>query len=138
MQGAMLDSWMKEVPETARDAPPIEQPMTTLDCVNLATKIVLVGAGAGLMLGFLTRLSALGAAGFLVMTYLTMPPWPGLPVPPNAEGHYLIVNKNLIECLACLALVFLPTGQWIGLDAIFFGWIGRRREARRAASESAE
>jgi len=138
MEGAMHDSWMKEVPETAQDVPPVEKPMTTLDCVNLATKILLVVAGAGLMLGFLTRLSALGAAAFLVMTYLTMPPWPGLPVPPNVEGHYLFVNKNLIECLACLSLVFLPTGQWIGLDAIFFGWIGRRREARRAAREAAD
>jgi hypothetical protein len=72
-----------------------------------------------------------------MMTYLTMPPWPGLPVAPNAEGHYLFVNKNLIEFLACMCLVFLPTGQWLGLDALLFGWIGRRREARRLARESA-
>ena len=136
MAGAMRDVWLKEVPETARETP-VEEPRTQLDDVNLATKILLVGAGAGLMLGLFSRLSALGAAAFLMMTYLTMPPWPGLPIAPNAEGHYLFVNKNLIEFLACMALVFLPTGQWIGFDAILFGWIGRRREARRLARESA-
>jgi hypothetical protein len=57
-----------------------------------------------------------------------MPPWPGLPPNPLAEGHYFIVNKNLIEMLACLALVFIPTGNWIGLDALLFGWMFRRRE----------
>ena len=35
-----------------------------------------------------------------------------------AEGHYFIVNKNLIEMLACLAIASLPTGQWVGLDAL--------------------
>ena len=64
-----------------------------------------------------------------------MPPWPGLPASPMAEGHYLIVNKNLIEMLACLALVCIPTGLWIGLDALLFGWM--RRAATDAGPSSA-
>jgi hypothetical protein len=45
-----------------------------------------------------------------------------------AEGHYFIVNKNLIEMLACLVLVFIPTSSWIGLDPLVFGWMFRRRD----------
>ena len=58
-----------------------------------------------------------------------MPPWPGLPPNPKAEGHYFIVNKNLIEMIACLVLVIIPSGHWIGLDALFFGARRRRRLA---------
>jgi uncharacterized membrane protein YphA (DoxX/SURF4 family) len=84
------------------------------------------------MFGFLTRFAALGAALFLAQIYLSMPPWPGLPPAPVAEGHYFIVSKNLIEMLACLALASLPTGQWVGLDAVVFGPMVRRFRARRA------
>lgn len=87
----------------------------------------MLACGLCLMLGLLTPLAALGAAGFLAMFYFSMPPWPGLPAAPNAEGNYLYVNKNLIEMLACLALAATPSGLWIGLDALLFGWIGRRR-----------
>ena len=42
-----------------------------------------------------------------------------------------IVNKNLIEMIACLALVFIPTGHWVGLDALLFNWRDRRRQRAR-------
>ena len=58
-----------------------------------------------------------------------MPPWPGLPVGKASEGHYLFVNKNLIELLACLALAATPNGLWLGLDALLFG---RRRRTEDA------
>ncbi len=48
-----------------------------------------------------------------------MPPWPGVPPNPKAEGHYWIVSKNLIELLACLVVATTPSGYWIGLDALF-------------------
>lgn len=34
------------------------------------------------------------------------------------EGNFVIVNKNLVELLALLALLMLDTGRMIGLDAI--------------------
>lgn len=76
--------------------------------------------GGLLILGLFTRLSALGAAGLILLFYLAMPPWPGVPEPPGPE-HSLIVNKNLVEVLALLAIAALPTGRWLGLDA----WIHR-------------
>jgi len=56
--------------------------------------------------------------------YLTIPPWPGVPQPAGPE-HSLIVNKNLIELIACLALAGLPSGRWIGLDALIHRFVLR-------------
>ena len=94
---------------------------TSLDWVNILTVVGLLVMGFCLITGLFTPLAALAGAVFLGQIYLSMPPWPGLPANPMAEGHYLIVNKNLVEMLALLALVFIPTGQWIGLDAFVFG-----------------
>ena len=55
------------------------------------------------------------------MIYLSMPPWPGLPPNPKAEGHYWIVSKNLVELIACLLVAVTASGHWFGLDALFFG-----------------
>lgn len=112
---------------------PPRPPKTQLDWINLSTAWGLTLAGLGLILGLLTPLAALVGATLLALFYLSMPPLPGLPVPPNVEGNYWIVNKNLVEMLACLAIATLPTGRWIGLDALLFGWLGRRR---RGASPS--
>jgi len=108
-------------PEQQSAAGPFAPPRTSLDWINDLTTYGLIAMGVCLILGLCTPLAALAGAVFLGQVYLSMPPWPGLPANPMAEGHYLIVNKNLIEMLACLALVFIPTGQWIGLDALVFG-----------------
>ena len=110
------------------------QPWTGLDVINRLTMFGLVAIGFCLILGFLTPLAALSAAVFLAMIYFSMPPWPGLPPNPQAEGHYLIVSKNLVEMLACLVIATTPSGHWIGLDALFFGARRRRRLAPRPDS----
>ncbi len=107
----------------------IGAPWTHLDAINLATTYGLIAIGVCLILGFLTPLAALGAAAFLAMIYLSMPPWPGLPPNPRTEGHYFIVSKNLVELIACMVIATTPSGHWIGLDALFFGARRRRRLA---------
>jgi uncharacterized membrane protein YphA (DoxX/SURF4 family) len=107
---------------------------TNLDYINQLTIFGLIAIGACLMAGFLTSWAALGAAAFLAMIYLSMPPWPGVPPNPRAEGHYWIVSKNLVELLACLVVATTPSGHWIGLDALFFGARRRRRMARANAA----
>jgi uncharacterized membrane protein YphA (DoxX/SURF4 family) len=114
--------------EQSKAAGPYVPPWTRLDQVNAATMYGLVAMGVCLILGLLGPFAALAGAVFLGQIYLSMPPWPGLPPNPMAEGHYFIVNKNLIEMLACLALVFIPTSFWIGLDSLLFGWMFRSRE----------
>jgi uncharacterized membrane protein YphA (DoxX/SURF4 family) len=110
---------------------------TSLDYINQLTIIGLIAIGVCLIAGFLTPWAALGAAAFLAMIYLSMPPWPGLPANPKAEGHYWIVSKNLVELLACLVIASTPSGHWIGFDALFFGARRRRRLARAAARRQA-
>ncbi len=107
------------------------RPATTfLDVANVLTMYGLIAMGTCLIVGLLTPFSALCAAAFLAMIYLSMPPWPGLPDNPKVEGHYFIVSKNLIELIACLLIAATPSAHWVGLDALLFGGRRRRRLAR--------
>ncbi len=92
-------------------------PKTSVNLVNMATIWTLIILGSLMIVGLFTRLASLGSAGLLLMFYLAMPPWPGIPEAPGPE-HSMIVNKNLIEVFACLAFAFLPSGRWLGLDAL--------------------
>jgi uncharacterized membrane protein YphA (DoxX/SURF4 family) len=98
----------------------------SLQWINFSTQYGLVAIGACLILGLFTRPAALAGAVFLAQIYLSMPPWPGLPRAPGPE-HFFIVDMHLIEMLACLFLATTRSGRWIGVDALLFGWIGRRR-----------
>ena len=129
------NSGTAEPPKAADIAP---RAWTQLDVINLATTYGLIAIGMCLILGFLTPLAALGAAAFLAMIYLSMPPWPGLPINPKTEGHYYIVSKNLIELIALLVIATTPNGHWIGLDAWFFGARRRRRLAPQPSNPSPE
>ena len=91
---------------------------TLLDWSDAIVKYGLVAVGVCLLLGFLTRTACLAGAVFLLMFYLAMPPLPWLPEGPRVEGHYLYINKNIIEMTALLALATMRTGRWAGLDGI--------------------
>jgi uncharacterized membrane protein YphA (DoxX/SURF4 family) len=93
-------------------------PSTPGQRMDKVTMWFLVCVGTCLMAGLFTRLSCLLAAGFLVVTYLAHPAFPWYPLPPNTEGNPVFINKNVIECLALLALACMPTGRWLGLDAL--------------------
>lgn len=136
--GAPLISRIRHMPppgtEAATDKAAIEsveasRPWTQLDWINFTTTYGLIAIGVCLILGFLTPLAALGAVAFLAMIYLSLPPWPGVAPNPRTEGHYFIVSKNLIELIACLVIATTPSGHWIGLDALLFGRMRRRRLA---------
>ncbi|MBI3860399.1 MAG: hypothetical protein HY290_00735 [Planctomycetia bacterium] len=105
---------------------PVPEPDSKIRQINQMTMWSLIILGVMLMAGFLSRLSALSAAGLLLMFYLPMPPWPGVPEAPGPE-HALFVNKNLIEVFACLGLTAIPTGRWIGVDALIRRFILRRK-----------
>ena len=99
--------------------------MSQLEQSNLMTMWGLTIFGALMMVGLFSRIACLGAAGLLALFYFAMPPWPGCPPNPAAEGNYLIVNKNLVELIACLMLATSPSGVWGGLDALVRGMITR-------------
>jgi uncharacterized membrane protein YphA (DoxX/SURF4 family) len=118
-------------PEQKATAGAYSPPLTFLNVANLLTMYGLCAMGVCMIVGFLTPLAALCAAVFLALIYLSMPPWPGLPPNPKAEGHYWIVDKNLVELIACLLIAVTASGYWFGLDRLFFGGRRRRRWARR-------
>lgn len=105
---------------------PLPKPMTEIRKIDLATMWALTILGGLLIVGLFSRLSALGGAVLLTMFYLAVPPWPGVPEAPGPE-HSLIVNKNLIEVIALLGIATMPTGRWLGLDALVRRVIFRRK-----------
>ena len=100
---------------------------TVVDFFVWITPYFLTVVGVLLMVGLFTRFSCFTAAGFLLLTYLTHMPLPYLPAPPNQEGTYLFVNKNLIEMVALLAIMTTRSGKWAGLDGLVSWMFGRKR-----------
>jgi uncharacterized membrane protein YphA (DoxX/SURF4 family) len=98
-------------------AGPVPEPWTQVRQINFRTMWGLAIVGVLLIAGCFTRIAALGGFALLMLFYLAVPPWPGVPEIPGPEHNY-IVNKVLVEAFACLALAALPTGQWFGVDAI--------------------
>ena len=108
------------VPKPEAEPAPTRSALSNIKVTDAITMWLLTLAGAGLVLGLGTRISALVCGVFLVMTYLTYMPVPWYPNPPGTEGNPVFVNKNIIECIACFAFVFMPTGQWLGIDALIY------------------
>jgi uncharacterized membrane protein YphA (DoxX/SURF4 family) len=100
------------------DEPPPEEAPAFLKYLDAGTAWFLFIVGGTLLFGLFTRTSCVLAAGFLLMTYLNTPALPWLPVPPNQEGSYYFVSKNVIEMLALLTLATTPSGRWFGIDGI--------------------
>jgi uncharacterized membrane protein YphA (DoxX/SURF4 family) len=90
--------------------------------------------GAALLLGIFSRLASAGLAVLILSFYLAMPPLPGWPDSPRLEGHYLIINKTLIEALALGALAFIPTGCWAGFDGLLQSCCPWCRSSTRVSS----
>jgi uncharacterized membrane protein YphA (DoxX/SURF4 family) len=115
MKKALRDVLTDEQKKAAMPDPPVVRPVERVDWL---TQWGLTVIGACLLLGLCTRPACLGGAAFLVLFYLTMPPFPWVPENIRAEGHYLFVNKNLIEMLALLTLATTRSGRWAGLDGL--------------------
>ena len=100
---------------------PVFQAMTSeavLPWVDTLNWAALIFVGVTLILGVLERAGALVGFGLLMLYYLAHPSWPGMEQV-NTEGSYWIVNKNLIEAVACLVLFYQPTGALFGLPRLF-------------------
>jgi uncharacterized membrane protein YphA (DoxX/SURF4 family) len=97
-------------------------------------KCGLTAMGLCLLLGLFTPAAAVAAAAQLLVFYLASPPWPGLPAS-SMGGHYLYVDRNLIEMFAALTIAVTGTGRIAGLDA-YLPALRRRKTA--PAMEAAE
>ena len=112
----------------------LSPPLSPIRVVDLLTITGLAGLGILLIIGLFTRFAAFSAACMVLGFYLAMPPFPGVPEAPGPE-HSFIVNKNLIEVFALLALSAVPTGYWFGLDKLVAGFLAKRKLAKVAAKK---
>ncbi len=95
---------------------PAPRPREQTWFIDFAVKWGLVGMGLALILGLFSQVAGAAAAAQLAMFYLAAPPLPGLPAA-TLGGHFIYVDRNLIEMLAALLIMTVPSGKWAGLDA---------------------
>lgn len=91
---------------------------SVLQLVDLINIWGLILVGLGLILGLFTRLSIISGIILLSLYYLSHPPLPVYDYLLPFEGHYLIVDKNLIEIFAMVVLLVFPTSRIIGIDRL--------------------
>jgi uncharacterized membrane protein YphA (DoxX/SURF4 family) len=108
---------------------PVPEPQTAQQRIDHLTIWTLIGLGCLLIAGFFSRTAALGGAALLLSFYLAVPPWPGVEDLVETAGpeHSFIINKNLIEVIALLAIASMPTGRWLGLDQLTSVLFRRRK-----------
>jgi uncharacterized membrane protein YphA (DoxX/SURF4 family) len=90
-----------------------------LRAVDLVNMYGLLAIGLALMLGWRTRLAAGLGIFFILAYYVAHPPLISTDIRVPVEGHYLFVNKNLIEMLALGLLLVFPVRLLPGLDNLF-------------------
>lgn len=108
---------------------------TLLAVVDFLNVWGLILAGAGLMTGLLTRFASVGGILLLSLYYLANPPFIGASGA-YLEGHYVWIDKNLIELIALVVITLIPTGRFFGADGLI---AALRYKARRPVpKDSAE
>ncbi|UCF36747.1 MAG: DoxX family membrane protein [Acidobacteriota bacterium] len=107
-----------------------------LRAVDLLTIALLLLVGIGLMLGLLTRISCFAGSALLLLFYVANPPFQSFQFG-LAEGHYLGVNKTLIEMAALCLLGFFPREALIGLDRLLAFWSESKKAAIAASGTKA-
>jgi len=128
-------------PLSEADALPVGLPVanTWSGLLDFGVTYGLSAIGLCLILGFCSRLAALGGAAFLFSVVLVQMPWPTVyPPPPEVVGHALLVDKNFVEMIAMLMLATTAVGRWGGLDYFVYHWLGRPILVRFCGAEKGE
>ncbi len=102
--------------------------LKAVDLINIWGLILI---GLALLLGVLPRAASLFGIGFLLLYYLAHPPMIGTDYRTPLEGHYLFVDKNLVELVALFLLLLFPTHLLPGLGRLF-----RRKTATSAGVQT--
>ena len=89
-----------------------------LQVIDLLNIIGLIAVGICLLLGFFTRPASIVGAFLILLYYIANPPFIGYLSETTGEGHYLIVNKQLIEMGVLILFIFLPRSFFWSLDRL--------------------
>ncbi|MBA7636615.1 hypothetical protein ES703_44236 [subsurface metagenome] len=89
-----------------------------LKIVDLLNIWGLILIGLGLFLGIFTQLSSLSGIVLLSLYYTANPPFIGMDFGVPVEGHYLIINKTLVEIIALSIFLFIHPKSLPGIDRL--------------------
>jgi len=92
--------------------------IAAMDVVNFVNEWGLLLIGLGLICGAFVKVASFSGIILLTLYYLSHPAFPGASYAMPMEGSYLWVDKNIVEALALLVVIYLPTSQIIGLDRL--------------------
>lgn len=98
--------WIAETPEVLK----------IVDFLNIWGLILI---GLALFFGVFTRLAAASGVLLLSLYYIANPPFIGMDFGVITEGHYLIVNKNLVEMIALIFFIVIPQKMVPGIDRLW-------------------
>ncbi len=86
--------------------------------VDLVNEWGLLLIGLGLICGAFVKIASISGILLLALYYLSHPAFPGADYTMQMEGAYLWIDKNIIEALALVVVIYLPTSHIIGLDRL--------------------
>ena len=92
--------------------------MQTLNFVNEWGLIII---GLGLIFGLLVKFFSLSGMIFVLIGYLSHPPFMGLSYTSMVQGRYLIVDELFICFFLLAVFILFPTSHLIGIDRMIFG-----------------
>lgn len=84
---------------------------TVMSVVDFLNVWGLVLIGAGLFLGVFIRAASVSGIVLLMLYYFAYPPF-GDALYGSPEGHYWIINRNLMEVIALLVVFILPASDY--------------------------
>lgn len=97
--------------------------LALVDFMNIWGLILI---GTGLFLGIFTRLASVSGALILLLYYVANPPFMESSMP--AQGHFFVVNINLIEAWLLLVFAFLKRDDLWSIDRLIKEVLKRRKE----------
>ncbi len=104
-----------------------------IDFINVWGMILL---GTGLFIGLFIRISAISGILLLLLYYFAYPPFGSPYFGLSPEGHYWIINRNLIEILVLAVVCFFPVREF-SIEK-FIGYFRKKLEPAPAADESSD
>ena len=105
----MANGWFSEWFQAIAESPVLLQ---ITDILNMAGLTI---AGVLIITGLFTRYAAVAGALLIGLYYIANPPMQSTGVGYGVEGHYLVVNKNLIEIIILVVIAFIPKNWYYGI-----------------------
>lgn len=106
---------------------------TVLAVVNFCNIWGLILIGVALMFGLFTRMASMAGAALLLLYYVANPPFT---LPDSLkEGSYMIIDKNLIEMVALVALSYMPGISLVDWHVVK-EWVKKRRRSGTPEGDS--